>query len=144
MLLHCSYAPKIGDIAINGGGLCYLENSVPLGRYVEEEFNKGAKYFTQEQRISAFNVNMLDGGMISSSPQEFQAAHSAFGIHKWLVTNYEAGDVVFHDPFSIHASGRNEDLTGRIRLSTDLRFYEKDDPGIDQRWFKIWTPGDGL
>jgi hypothetical protein len=68
----------------------------------------------------------------------------AYGTHKWLVTNYEAGDVVFHDPYSIHASGRNEDPTGRIRLSTDLRFYEKDDPGIDKRWFKIWAPGDGL
>lgn len=136
--------PDPGDIAINGGGLCYLENSVPLGRHIEENFNKCAESLTQEQRISAFNVNMLDDGMISSSPQEFQAAHSTYGTHKWLVTNYEAGDVVFHDPYSIHASGRNEDPTGRIRLSTDLRFYEKDDPGIDKRWFKIWAPGDGL
>ncbi|KAJ5132633.1 hypothetical protein N7448_006791 [Penicillium atrosanguineum] len=134
----------IGDIAINGGGLCYLENSVPLGHHIEEDFNKRAQHFTKEQRISAFNVNMLDGGMISSSPQDFQAAHSAFGTHKWLVTNYEAGDVVFHDPYSIHASGRNEDPAGRIRLSTDLRFYEKDELGIDQRWLKIWSPGDGL
>jgi phytanoyl-CoA hydroxylase len=131
-------------MAINGGGLCYLENSVPLGRRVEENFSKCAESLTQEQRISAFNVNMLDDGMISSSPQEFQAAHSAYGTHKWLVTNYEAGDVVFHDPYSIHASGRNESSTGRIRLSTDLRFYEKDDPGIDKRWLKIWAPGDGL
>lgn len=100
---------------------------------------------TQEQRISAYNANMLyGGGMISSSPQEFQTMHSAYGVHKWLVANYEAGDVVFHDPHSIHASGRNEDETGRIRLSTDLRFYERNDPGIDQRWFKIWTPDDGL
>lgn len=133
-----------GDIAINGGGLCYLENSVPLGRAIEDDFNKRAEGFTEAQRISAFNANMLDGGMISLSPQDFQATHSSFGVHRWLVTNYEAGDVVFHDPFSIHASGRNEDQTGRIRLSTDLRFYEKDDPGIDQRWLKIWTPDDGL
>lgn len=87
---------------------------------------------------------MLDGGMISNSPQELQAMHSAHGDHKWLVTNYEAGDVVFHDPYSIHASGRNEDPENRIRLSTDLRFYEKDDPGIDTRWYKLWCPGDGL
>lgn len=70
--------------------------------------------------------------------------HSAHGDHRWLVTNYEAGDVVFHDPYSIHASGRNEDPENRIRLSTDLRFYEKEDPGIDTRWYKLWSPGDGL
>jgi hypothetical protein len=29
-------------------------------------------------------------------------------------------------------------------LSSDLRFYDKSDPGIDQRWYRIWTPGDGL
>ncbi|KAJ5357385.1 hypothetical protein N7541_004543 [Penicillium brevicompactum] len=134
----------IGDISVQGGGLCYLENSLPLGRAIEEDYTKRAEEFTPEQRISAFNVNMLDGGMISNSPQEFQAMHSAHGDHKWLVTKYEAGDVVFHDPYSIHASGRNEDPENRIRLSTDLRFYEKDDPGIDTRWYKLWCPGDGL
>ncbi|KAJ5608995.1 hypothetical protein N7528_009562 [Penicillium herquei] len=135
----------IGDIAINGGGLCYLENSVPLGRAIEDDFNRRAEYMTEEDRISAYNVNMVvGGGMISHSPQEFQSMHSAYGEHKWLVTNYEAGDVVFHDPHSIHASGRNEDATGRIRLSTDLRFYEKSEPGIDKRWLKLWTPDDGL
>lgn len=133
-----------GDISINGGGLCYLANSVLLRRAIEEDFNTRAATFTQEQHISAYNFNMLGGGMSASSPQEFRSMHSTLGVHKWLVTNYEAGDVVFHDPYSIYASGRNEDPESRIRLSTDLRFYEKDDPGIDQRWFKFWSPGDGL
>ncbi|KAJ5103693.1 hypothetical protein N7532_004222 [Penicillium argentinense] len=134
----------IGDIAVNGSGLCYLENSVPLGRHVENDYTKRAESFTEQERISAFNVNMLSGSMIASFPQDFQAIHSVHGEHKWLVTDYEAGDVVFHDPYSIHASGRNEDKSGRIRLSSDLRFYDKSDPGIDTRWYKIWAPGDGL
>ncbi|CAL5866347.1 uncharacterized protein PFLUO_LOCUS555 [Penicillium psychrofluorescens] len=134
----------IGDIPINGGGLCYLANSVGLGHAIENDFNTRAAAMTQEERISAFNVNMMDGGMIAASPQQLQEMHSASGVHKWLITNYEAGDVVFHNPYSIHASGRNEDQEGRIRLSTDLRFYDKDDQGIDTRWYKIWTPGDGL
>ncbi|PLB46074.1 hypothetical protein P170DRAFT_449619 [Aspergillus steynii IBT 23096] len=134
----------IGDISINGGGLCYLANSVPLGEEVENDFTRRAADMTQEERISAYNVNMLGGGMISPSPQDFAAAHSEFGSHQWLATNYEAGDAVFHNPYSIHASGRNEDAEGRIRLSTDLRFYEKGGEGIDQRWFNIWHPNDGL
>ncbi|KAJ5623995.1 hypothetical protein N7510_000304 [Penicillium lagena] len=133
-----------GDIPINGGGLCYLANSVGLGRAIENDFNTRAAAMTQEERVSAFNVNMMDGGMIASSPQQLQEMHSASGLHEWLITNYEAGDVVFHHPYSIHASGRNEDQEGRIRLSTDLRFYDKDDQGMDTRWCKIWTPGDGL
>lgn len=133
-----------GDVSINGGGLCYLANSVPLGRAIEGDFSTRAQTMSREERISAFNANMMDGGMIASSPQELQAMHSAFGTHKWLVTGYEAGDVVFHDPFIIHASSHNEDRNGRIRLSTDLRFYEKGDPGTDERWLRIWTPQDGL
>lgn len=90
---------------------------------------------TEQERISAFNANMMEGGMLAASPQEFNETHSIVGTHKWLVTNYEAGDVLFHDPYSIHASGRNEDENGIIRLSTDLRFYERGN--------QIWTR-DGL
>jgi len=42
----------------------------------------------------------------------------------WLVGEYEAGDVVFHNPYLICGSTKNEDKQGRIRLSTALRFYE--------------------
>lgn len=133
-----------GDISINGGGLCYLANSVPLGEAIEKDFTERAAHMTPDQRISAYNANMMGGGLLSPSPQDFASVHSKFGTHTWLVTDYEAGDVVFHHPYSIHASGRNEDAGGRIRLSTDLRFYNKEDEGIDKRWFKIWTPDDGL
>ncbi|PYH90168.1 hypothetical protein BO71DRAFT_452963 [Aspergillus ellipticus CBS 707.79] len=134
----------IGDISINGGGLCYLANSLSLGENIENDFTTRAADMTPEQRISAFNANMMGGGMLTASPQDFASGHASFGTQKWLVTDYEAGDVVFHLPYSVHASGRNEDAAGRIRLSTDLRFYEKGDGGMDRRWFKIWDPNDGL
>ncbi|PYH79467.1 hypothetical protein BO82DRAFT_434170 [Aspergillus uvarum CBS 121591] len=134
----------IGDISINGGGLCYLEKSVALGHEIEEDFTTRAAGFTTEQRLSAYNVNMMAGGMLAKSPNEFVSDHPTSKSQKWLATNYEAGDVVFHHPYTIHASGRNEDAQGRIRLSTDLRFYETGDAGMDERWFKIWDPNDGL
>ena len=59
------------------------------------------------------------------------------------MADYEAGDVVFHDPYMIHTSTRNEDAARRIRLSTDLRFY-REGSDLDARWMKFWTPGDGL
>ena len=57
--------------------------------------------------------------------------------------NYEAGDVVFHNPWIIHAATKNEDELGRIRLASDLRFYEEK-AAIDDRWMKLFKHGDGL
>ncbi|KAL5363942.1 hypothetical protein BJX96DRAFT_178526 [Aspergillus floccosus] len=111
----------IGDISIKGGGLCYLANSVPLGEAIEQDFTARAVHMTPEDRTSAFNANMMAGGMLSQSPQDFASVHSQYGTHTWLVTDYEAGDVVFHNPYSIHASGRNEDEEGRIRLSDGVQ-----------------------
>ena len=59
----------------------------------------------------------------------------------------EAGDVVFHLPHTIHTAVANDDRDGRIRLSTDLRFYSKKDVEAgtsDERWTKFWTPDDNL
>lgn len=145
----------IGDTAHNGGGLIYLEDSVELGQAIEDDFNERAKGFTPEEKINAFNVNMTSIGILSDHPQMFERDHKNIAErinrerkgYRWLVADYEAGDVVFHHPCSIHTSGRNEDAQGRIRLSTDLRFYNKkdfDEGRADKRWMKYWTMGDGL
>jgi phytanoyl-CoA hydroxylase len=88
---------------------------------------------------------MEKNGQLSQNADEFATEHAAneHVKRRWLVANYEAGDVVFHDPYMIHTSTMNEDAEGRIRLSTDLRFYEEGSD-MDMRWMKFWTPGDGL
>lgn len=90
-------------------------------------------------------------GTLSDNAHEFNERYSTDTEQqlqktkrKWLVADYEAGDVVFHDAYMIHASGKNEDHeSGRIRLSTDIRFYEEGSD-LDDRWMKLWEPGDGL
>jgi phytanoyl-CoA hydroxylase len=144
----------IGDIIPSGGGLIYLNNGRRLGEAIEDDFSARAKDFTAEEKISAFNRNMTDIGILSNHPAQFEDEHrhiaerEGWGSeYKWLVANYEAGDVVFHHPCSVHASCSNEDPEGRIRLSTDLRFYDKrdyDEGKADNRWMKLWSPGDGL
>jgi phytanoyl-CoA hydroxylase len=97
-----------------------------------------------EERISAFNVNMEKYGQLSQNAAEFHQKYQDYEQERvWLVSGYEAGDVVFHDPYTIHTSTLNECPEGKIRLSTDLRFY-RDGSDLDKRWMKFWTPGDGL
>ena len=142
----------IGDVRHDGGGLVYLENSVNVGDAIENDFNERAKDFTLGEKISAFNRNMTDTGILNDNPPDFESMYAGLvGRHekewKWLVADYEAGDVVFHHPTMVHGSVSNMDPDGKIRLSTDLRFYDKKDfdaGHADDRWMKYWTMGDGL
>jgi phytanoyl-CoA hydroxylase len=119
------------------------------------DFPERAKDFRPEEKISAFNRNMTDIGIHSSHRAQFQEKHRDIAVksnqadreYKWLIANYQAGDIVFHHPYSIHASCSNEDPEGRIRLSTDLRFSSKadyDQGTADNRWMELWWAGDGL
>ena len=132
----------LGDTSINGGGLIYLSNSASLGKFIEDDFTKRAASLPETERINAFNVNMTKTGMLSYDVNQFRE-HEAGGKGRSLVSDYEAGDVIFHNPYTNHGSVKNEDGNGRIRLSTDLRFY-KAGSDLDTRWTKYWTPDDGL
>ncbi|KAK3717249.1 hypothetical protein LTR37_005958 [Vermiconidia calcicola] len=139
----------IGDCTAQGGGLMYLEDSSDIGRDMEADFNRRAERFTPEERISGFNQNMARDGQLSHNVIDFtnDVLNGNFGDkskkRRWLAGNFEAGDVVFHNPYLIHGAVKNEDPEGRIRLSTDLRFYEAG-TALDKRWMEVWRPNDGL
>ncbi|KAM0699772.1 hypothetical protein Q7P36_000775 [Cladosporium allicinum] len=118
----------IGDVPATGGGLVYLEHSDDIGREMEAEFKK-----------KTWNCRLK-----SESRDLENAPYQGRNTRKWLVGNYEAGDVVFHNPYLLHGAAKNEDPLGRIRLSTDLRFYEEG-AALDERWMRqVWSPDDGL
>ncbi|KAL4796408.1 hypothetical protein BDV19DRAFT_81245 [Aspergillus venezuelensis] len=131
----------IGDVKVNGGGLIYLEDGDPVGLKIEEEFTAKARSagLTEEEARSAFNSNMMSTGLLSEFPAEFANQHN----RRWLVSAYEAGDVVFHKPHAIHASTINKDPEGVIRLATDLRFCDSSKP-YDKRWMNSYRFGDGV
>ncbi|KAL4885461.1 hypothetical protein BJY04DRAFT_214259 [Aspergillus karnatakaensis] len=131
----------IGDISIEGGGLIYLEKGHDIGKQTEEEFMKRAKEagMSDEQVKSAYNANMLSGGLLDVGPARYAKKYG----RRWLLTGYEAGDVVFHNPYAIHASCINHDPENVIRLGTDLRYVDSSRPW-DTRWSNILKPGDGL
>jgi ectoine hydroxylase-related dioxygenase (phytanoyl-CoA dioxygenase family) len=129
----------IGDTSIAEGGLVYLKNSHAIGVEMEKEFNRKSADLSPEERINAYNSHMTEGGWVSNNLPEMAEKFDT----QWLASDYEAGDVVLHSPFMIHASTNNASPTGRIRLSTDIRFQNVDDE-IDARWSNHWSLDDML
>ena len=89
----------LGDVSIDGGGLIYLEGSQELGEKLEQDFLHDARNcnFSETEKNNAFNSNMLANGLLSNDPAEFGRAHGK----RWMVTEYEAGDVVLHLPYMV-------------------------------------------
>jgi ectoine hydroxylase-related dioxygenase (phytanoyl-CoA dioxygenase family) len=135
----CSSWIPLGDTPVEMGGLMYLEHSDMLGRQMEAEFRVKNADLPPEERISAYNRNMRENGWVSidlvSMAQHFNS--------RWLIADYEAGDMVIHSPYIIHAATLNNDPQSRTRLSTDIRFQRVDD-AIDPRWARDWSLGDDL
>jgi hypothetical protein len=70
-----------------------------LGREVEEDFNRKAveSGLSDEEAKNAFNQNMLSTGLLADGPREYSETFD----RRWLVTKYEAGDVVLHTPYTV-------------------------------------------
>lgn len=128
----------IGDIPVAMGGLIYLEGSDRLGRQMEAEFAAKNAELSPEQRISAYNKNMAEGGWVGKNLAEMADRFDA----RWLIADYEAGDLMLHSAYMIHASTMNTHPTN-IRLSTDIRYQRVRDE-IDARWQQHWTLNDML
>lgn len=129
----------IGDTPVEMGGLCYLEGSHAIGVRMEREFQAESRDLTPEERISAYNKHMKAGGWISDNLPEMAEQFDS----RWLIADYEAGDVMLHSPFMIHAATANDSRDRLIRLSTDIRYQNVRDE-IDARWSNHWTLDDML
>lgn len=129
----------IGDTPPAMGGLTYLEGSHEIGVRMEREFAATSAEMSPEERVSAFNKNMTAGGWVSRDLPDMAEKFDT----RWLIANYEAGDVMLHSPYMIHAATINEDPRNRLRLSTDIRYQNVRDE-IDVRWNNHWSLGDML
>ena len=129
----------IGDVPVEMGGLVYLEGSHAIGVAMEKEFSHHAENLTPEEKIDAYNKNMTEGGWVSKDLPDMADRFNT----RWLIADYEAGDVMLHSPYMIHASTTNVDAQNRIRLSTDIRFQNVEDE-IDARWGNHWSLNDML
>jgi ectoine hydroxylase-related dioxygenase (phytanoyl-CoA dioxygenase family) len=136
--LCTSWIPA-GDTPVEMGGLIYLEGSDAWGRQKEAEYQQGAGHLTPEERVSAYNRHMDNTNWMS---KDLPALAERVDT-RWLVADYEAGDMVVHSPYMVHAATMNADPLGRIRLSTDIRYQRVSDE-IDVRWQNHWSLDDML
>jgi ectoine hydroxylase-related dioxygenase (phytanoyl-CoA dioxygenase family) len=116
-----SWVP-LGDCPVELGGLTYLEGSHHRVRADEAD--------STSKRPAASITADLPG---------LADDHDA----RWLLADYQAGDMVVHTAHTIHAALDNVDTEGTVRLSTDIRYQRSDDP-IDGRWQNFWHDRDGL
>lgn len=132
----CTSWIPLGDTTIEMGGLIYLEKSDTAGRAIEKSY---VDSLPVNEREDAFKKRM--GGIGWLSKDLAYVADKADS--RWLVADYEAGDMLVHSPYIIHASLSNQDRQRRIRLSTDIRFQKVSDR-LDERWATEWSPDDQL
>lgn len=134
----CTSWIPIGDVPVEMGGLVYLEGSDRIGRTMEAEFALRNAELSPEERISAYNKNMAAGGWVSKHLPEMAERFNT----RWLIADYEAGDMMVHSAYMIHAATTNTHPQ-QIRLSTDIRYQRVRDE-IDARWTQHWTLNDML
>lgn len=134
----CTSWIPIGAAPVEMGGLVYMEGSDAFGRDLEARYARDSAGLSPQERLAAVNAVMTSGWLTKDLPS---LAEQMGG--RWLVADYEAGDMVVHSPFMIHASTKNVDAGGRLRLSTDIRYQSVRDR-IDTRWANHWAPDDGL
>lgn len=89
----------IGDVKLDGGGLIYLEKGHEVGAEIERDFTERARAagFSDDETKHAYNQNMMGGGLLSEEPLAFAKEHG----RRWLLTPYEAGDVIFHHAYAV-------------------------------------------
>jgi len=129
----------LGDVPLEMGGLTYLEGSDKFGRRMEAEFGLRNATLSPEERVSAYNKNMSTTGGIG---KDLSALVNRYRT-RWLVADYEAGDMVVHTSYMIHAATQNVSSENRMRLSTDIR-YQRIRDEIDARWQNHWSLDDML
>lgn len=112
----------LGDCLVQDGALIYLEGSHKTIREMDNQAVRKiqAEWLTKD---------------LPALAEQFDS--------RWLVADYEAGDLVIHNAYMVHASVENANQAGRMRLSTDIRYQLAEAP-IDARWQNHWYPQDGL
>ena len=131
--LYTAWIP-LGKVDFETGGLMVLEGS---HKNAELQQSYGARdvdsYCENDPSDAARTANGYNG-WLSESPRELRNQLGG----RWLVSEYEVGDIVI---FSIDlAHGGMDNRSNHLRLSSDSRYQLASEP-IDERWVGENPPG---
>lgn len=115
----------LGDVPLAAGPLVVVEGS---HRFADVQ----ARYR---------GVDVDRDGLPGSFPEDAVAFARGRGV-RLLTTDFQAGDVLLFDMFTLHGSCDNRMGGGRVRLSCDVRWQRAGEPR-DDRWFGDPPPGHG-
>lgn len=95
----CNRFCSISQGSFTTSSFANIPSGHTLGKELEDKFTSKAKAsgLSDEEAKSAFNQNMLSTGLLADGPAEFGRTHN----RRWLVSAYEAGDVVLHSPYTV-------------------------------------------
>lgn len=123
--VYTSWIP-LGDLPLGTGGLIYLEKS-----HLLPDLTELPRVFPEEPG--------LNPGWITTD----LTGLADYTGRRWLVSAFEAGDMLIHSSRIIHASTDANHPANIRRLSTDIR-YQLSSEKIDERWQNDWSENDGL
>jgi ectoine hydroxylase-related dioxygenase (phytanoyl-CoA dioxygenase family) len=115
----------LGNVAVEGGPLVVVE---------------GSNTFTDLQDQYR-GVDVDRDGLPGSFPNDAVAFAASRGA-RLLTTNFNIGDVILFDMFTLHGSCDNRMGGGRVRLSCDVRWQLAGEPE-DDRWYGSPPKGHG-
>lgn len=121
--VYTSWIP-LGDLPLSTGTLMYLEQSHLIEDYAE------------------LHKRFADGNPRGWITMDLPGLAELTG-RRWLAADFEAGDMMVHGAYIIHAAPDADSAQGVSRLSTDIR-YQLASEEIDPRWQNHWSADDGL
>jgi hypothetical protein len=128
------------DVDFELGGLMVLEGSHKrmdlLQNYVFRDVDSYCENSDRDMKKLENNEWAFTGELSHNPP----AIRNKFG-GRWLVNEYQAGDLLTFGMFLVHAALDNRS-ENRVRVSTDSRYQRSSEP-IDERWIGIDPPAHG-
>ena len=133
--LYTAWVP-LGDVDFESGGLMVLEGSHKNHELQQTYGARDVDSYCENDPTDGARTASGYNGWLSENPKELRNQLGG----RWLVSEYEAGDVVI---FSIDlAHGGMDNRSNHLRLSSDSRYQLASEP-IDERWVGENPPGHG-
>jgi len=114
--LHTTWVP-MGDVPRENGPMVLLERSHAVEEMKKIRETYGRSDVDRDRTPGWFSQDYLELSQISGT--------------KWIIGDYQAGDVILMGMNMMHGSLRN--TSDYLRLTCDIRFQPTSDP-IDERW----------